>query len=62
MKYGWQWQFGYLRNVLTDTSTSGRPCAERVSSDQRVTKKIIGLFAECLRDSIPRTYLTSVAR
>jgi RNA polymerase sigma-70 factor, ECF subfamily len=28
----------------------------------RVTKKIIGLFAECLRDSIPRTYLTSVAR
>jgi len=28
----------------------------------RVTKKIIGLFAECLRDSIPRTYSTSVAR
>ena len=28
----------------------------------RVTKTIIGLFAECLRDSIPRTYSTSVAR
>jgi RNA polymerase sigma-70 factor (ECF subfamily) len=28
----------------------------------RVTKKIIGLFAECLRDSIPRTYSASVAR
>jgi RNA polymerase sigma-70 factor, ECF subfamily len=28
----------------------------------RMTKKIIGLFAECLRDSIPRTYSTSVAR
>jgi RNA polymerase sigma-70 factor, ECF subfamily len=28
----------------------------------RVTKKIIGLFAECLRDSIPRTYSTSLAR
>jgi RNA polymerase sigma-70 factor, ECF subfamily len=28
----------------------------------RVTKKIVGLFSECLRDSIPRTYSTSVAR
>ena len=28
----------------------------------KVTKKIIGLFAECLRDSIPRPYSTSVAR
>jgi len=29
---------------------------------KKVTKKIIGLFAECLRDSIPRTYSPSVAR
>jgi len=28
----------------------------------RMTKKIIGLFAECLRDSIPRAYSTSIAR
>jgi RNA polymerase sigma-70 factor, ECF subfamily len=28
----------------------------------RVTKKIIGLFAECLRDSIPCRYSTSIAR
>jgi len=28
----------------------------------RVTKKIIGLFAEYLRDSIPHAYLTSIAR
>jgi predicted transcriptional regulator len=28
----------------------------------RVAKKIIGLCADCLRDSISRTYLTSVAR
>jgi len=28
----------------------------------RVTRRIIGLFAECLRDSIPRTYSPSVVR
>ena len=33
-----------------------------IAPTSRVTKKIIGLFAECLRDSIPRTYSTSVAR
>src|ERR1700745_1000907 len=35
---------------------------EEPAPTSRVTKKIIGLFAECLRDSIPRTYSTSVAR
>jgi RNA polymerase sigma-70 factor (ECF subfamily) len=35
---------------------------EELAPTSRVTKKIIGLFAECLRDSIPRTYSTSVAR
>jgi RNA polymerase sigma-70 factor, ECF subfamily len=35
---------------------------EELAPTSRVTKKIIGLFAECLCDSIPRTYSTSVAR
>jgi RNA polymerase sigma-70 factor (ECF subfamily) len=35
---------------------------EESAPTSRVTQKIIGLFAECLRDSIPRTYSTSVAR
>ena len=35
---------------------------EELAPTNRVTKKIIGLFAECLRDSIPRTYSPSVAR
>jgi RNA polymerase sigma-70 factor, ECF subfamily len=35
---------------------------EELVPTSRVTKKIIGPFAECLRDSIPRTYSTSVAR
>ena len=35
---------------------------EELAPTSRVTKRIIGLFAECLRDSIPRTYSTSVAR
>jgi RNA polymerase sigma-70 factor (ECF subfamily) len=35
---------------------------EELAPTSRVTKKIIGLFAECLRDSIPRTYSTSLAR
>src|ERR1700739_4807168 len=34
---------------------------EQFAPTSRVTKKIIGLFAECLRDSIPQTYSTSVA-
>jgi RNA polymerase sigma-70 factor (ECF subfamily) len=34
---------------------------EDLAPTSRVTKKIIGLFAECLRDSIPRTYSASVA-
>ena len=36
--------------------------SEELAPTSRTTKKIIGLFAECLRDSIPRTYSTSVAR
>jgi RNA polymerase sigma-70 factor, ECF subfamily len=35
---------------------------EQLAPTSKVTKKIIGLFAECLRDSIPRTYSTSIAR
>jgi hypothetical protein len=35
---------------------------EEFAPTGRVTKKIIGLFAEYLRDSIPRIYSTSVAR
>jgi RNA polymerase sigma-70 factor (ECF subfamily) len=35
---------------------------EEPAPTSRVTNKITGLFAECLRDSIPQTYSTSVAR
>ncbi len=35
---------------------------EALGPTSSVTKKIINLFAECLRDSIPQTYSTSVAR
>jgi RNA polymerase sigma-70 factor (ECF subfamily) len=35
---------------------------EELAPTSRVTKKIIGLFAECLRDSIPQAYSPSVAR
>src|SRR5579872_624548 len=35
---------------------------EEPAPTSRVTKKIIGLFAECLRDSIPQTYSTGLAR
>jgi len=35
---------------------------EEPTPTSRVTKKVISLFAECLRDSIPRTYSASVAR
>src|ERR1700726_143430 len=47
-------------NRYIDEPTSLAP--EELAPTSRVTKKIIGLFAECLRDSIPRTYSTSVAR
>jgi RNA polymerase sigma-70 factor, ECF subfamily len=47
-------------NRYIDDPTSLAP--EELAPTSRVTKKIIGLFAECLRDSIPRTYSTGVAR
>jgi RNA polymerase sigma-70 factor, ECF subfamily len=47
-------------NRYFDERTTLAP--EEFAPTSRVTKKIIGLFAECLRDSIPRTYSTSVAR
>jgi RNA polymerase sigma-70 factor (ECF subfamily) len=47
-------------NRYIDEPTSLAP--EELAPTSRVTKKIIGLFAECLRDSIPRTYSTGVAR
>jgi RNA polymerase sigma-70 factor (ECF subfamily) len=46
-------------NRYFDERTSLAP--EELAPTSR-TKRIIGLFAECLRDSIPRTYSTSVAR
>jgi RNA polymerase sigma-70 factor, ECF subfamily len=46
-------------NRYIDEPTSLTP--EELAPTSRVTKRIIGLFAECLRDSIPRTYSTSVA-
>jgi len=36
--------------------------SEELAPTSRVTKKIVGLFAECLRDSIPRPYSSSLAR
>ncbi len=35
---------------------------EQLAPTNRVTRRIIGLFAECLRESIPRTHSTSLAR
>jgi|SRR5579859_2657505 len=35
---------------------------EDVAPTSKVTNRIIGVLAECLRDSIPQTYSTSVAR
>ena len=43
-----------------DEQTCWAPKAPAATS--KVTRRIIGLFAECLRDSIPRTYSTSVVR
>jgi RNA polymerase sigma-70 factor (ECF subfamily) len=47
-------------NRYFDERTASAP--EESAPTSRVTKNIIGLFAECLRDSIPRTYSPSVAR
>jgi RNA polymerase sigma-70 factor, ECF subfamily len=47
-------------NRYFDERTTLAP--EELAPTSRVTKKVIGLFAECLRDSIPRTYSTSLAR
>lgn len=53
----------HLRERLNTYFDERPPLApEELTSTSRVTKKIIGLCAECLRDSIPRTYSTSVAR
>src|ERR1700689_751223 len=48
-----------LNKYLGEQST---PAPEELAPTSRATKKIIGLFVECLRDSIPRTYSTSAAR
>ena len=47
-------------NRYFDERTTLTP--EELAPTNRVTKKIIGLFAECFRDSIPRSYTVSVAR
>jgi RNA polymerase sigma-70 factor, ECF subfamily len=47
-------------NRYLDERTSLTP--EDRAPTSRVTKKISGLFAECLRDLIPRTYSTGAAR
>jgi RNA polymerase sigma-70 factor (ECF subfamily) len=53
----------HLRERLNRYFDERTHCApEGPARTSRMTKKIIGLFAECLRDSIPRTYSTSIAR
>jgi len=53
----------HLRARLNRYFDEQSPSApEDLAPTSRVTKKIIGLFAECLRDSIPRRYSASVAR
>jgi RNA polymerase sigma-70 factor (ECF subfamily) len=53
----------HLRERLNGYFGERTPSApEEPAPTRRVTKKIIGLFTECLRDSIPRTYSTSIAR
>ena len=47
-------------NRYFDERTASAP--KQFAPTSRITKSIIGLFAVCLRDSIPRTYSTSVAR
>lgn len=59
-----QWRVRlHLRDRLSkyfDERTSVAPA--ELAPKSRVTKKIIGLFAECLRDSIPRAYSASTVR
>jgi RNA polymerase sigma-70 factor (ECF subfamily) len=54
----------HLRERLNRYFDERTPFApeEPAPTTSRVTKKIIGLLADCLRDSIPRTYSTSIAR
>jgi RNA polymerase sigma-70 factor, ECF subfamily len=54
----------HLRERLNRYFDERTPFApgEEPAPTTRVTKKIIGLLAECLRDSIPHTYSTNVAR
>jgi len=47
-------------NRYFDERTTSAP--DELAPRARMTKKMIGLFAECLRDSIPPMYYTSVAR
>ncbi len=47
-------------NRYFDERTSLAP--EELAPTSRVTKTILGLLADCLRHSIPRTYSTSIAR
>jgi RNA polymerase sigma-70 factor, ECF subfamily len=53
----------HLRERLNRYSDKRMSLAsEELAPTSRATKKIIGLLAECLRDSIPRTYSTSIAQ
>jgi RNA polymerase sigma-70 factor (ECF subfamily) len=53
----------HLRECLSKYFDERTPLApEKPVPTTRVTQKIIGLFAECLRDSIPQKYSTSAAR
>ena len=47
-------------NRCFDETTTSAP--EELATANKVTRNIIGLLAECLRDSVPHTYSTSVAR
>jgi len=52
-----------LRERLNKYFDERTPLApDELAPRSRMTKRIIGLFAECLRDSIPPKYSTSVAR
>ena len=51
-----------LRERLNEYFDERTPLApEELVTTSRVTKKIIGLFADRLRDALPRTYFTSAA-
>jgi RNA polymerase sigma-70 factor (ECF subfamily) len=51
----------HLRERLNKYLDARTPAPGDLAPTSRVTKKIIGLFADCLRDSMPRTYSTTVA-